>query len=235
MVWPRRAWLASWVVLGAACAASTDAVHERDAQWLSELQEENAELRDRVERLERTGGHGRGLLVPYRFGDSEIHALVTEVSSPLRRVVLDQGKRSSIEAGHVFIVYRDSRYAGRVQVTEVDEEACSAMIVDLEAPIATGDHALLECRCKHFVPLAWDLVPPPIDASILEMEPSSKLVVLDKGKEDFVEIGYVFDVYRGSTYKGRVKVTEVQERTCTCEILSEKNPIVAGDSATTTL
>jgi hypothetical protein len=76
---------------------------------------------------------------------------------------------------------------------------------------------------------------PAIDAHVLEVSRDSKLVVLDRGEQAGVEVGYVFDVYLGSRYKGRVRITTVQASTSSGLILSEKNPIAAGDNATTVL
>ena len=76
---------------------------------------------------------------------------------------------------------------------------------------------------------------PAIDAEVLDVKRDLKIVVLNKGKKDEVKVGYIFDVYLGSTYKGQVRVQDVQENTCTGLILNEMNPIELGDSATTSL
>jgi hypothetical protein len=78
-------------------------------------------------------------------------------------------------------------------------------------------------------------VPPPIDALVLEVSSEPMLVVLDKGEQDGVELGFVFDLYLGSTCKGQVRITEVQRRTSTGTILFQKHAIARGDSATTQL
>jgi|SRR5688572_11048274 len=76
---------------------------------------------------------------------------------------------------------------------------------------------------------------PQIDGLILEVDSDRKLVVLDKGQNDGVKVGYVFDVYLASTYKGQVRIQDVQESTSTGMILNEMNAIASGDSATTGL
>lgn len=76
---------------------------------------------------------------------------------------------------------------------------------------------------------------PRIDGHVLDVNRDQKLVVLDKGRRDGVELGYVFDVYLGSKYKGQVRITDVQEATCSGVILSQANPFAGGDSATTQL
>ena len=60
-------------------------------------------------------------------------------------------------------------------------------------------------------------------------------MILNKGKKDEVKAGYVFDIYRGSQYKGQVRITDVQEGMSSGLILREMNAIGRGDSATTSL
>ena len=76
---------------------------------------------------------------------------------------------------------------------------------------------------------------PSIEALVLDVKKDLKLVILNKGKKDEVKPGYVFDIYRGSQYKGQVRITDVQDGMSSGLILSEKNAIGRGDSATTTL
>jgi len=76
---------------------------------------------------------------------------------------------------------------------------------------------------------------PKVDAFVLNVDREQNLVVLNQGKNDGVEIGFVFTLYRGSTFKGLVRITEVQPGMSTGLILNEKNAIATGDSATTVL
>ena len=46
----------------------------------------------------------------------------------------------------------------------------------------------------------------PIEALVLDVKKDLKLVILNKGKKDDVKVGYVFDIYRGSQYKGQVRI-----------------------------
>jgi|SRR5262245_17833003 len=76
---------------------------------------------------------------------------------------------------------------------------------------------------------------PQIEALVLDVKKDLKLVILNKGKKDEVKVGYVFDIYRGSQYKGQVRIQDVQEGMSSALILNEMNPIGRGDSATTNL
>jgi len=76
---------------------------------------------------------------------------------------------------------------------------------------------------------------PAISASVLEVNQELHLVVLDKGARDRVKAGYTFEIYRGQTYKGQVRVQGVQEDRCSALVISERNAMAPGDSATTRL
>jgi len=79
------------------------------------------------------------------------------------------------------------------------------------------------------------VAPPKIDAFVLSVDRGLKLVVINKGKKDNVKEGFTFSVYRGSQFKGQVRIQDVQEGMSSGLILNEKNAITTGDSASTTL
>jgi len=76
---------------------------------------------------------------------------------------------------------------------------------------------------------------PKIDAVVLDVNKDLKFVVLNKGKKDDVKVGYTFDVYRGSQFKGQVRIQDVQDGISSGLIINEMNPIGRGDSASTSL
>jgi hypothetical protein len=76
---------------------------------------------------------------------------------------------------------------------------------------------------------------PAIEALVLDVKKDLKLVILNKGKKDEIRVGYVFDIYRGSQYKGQVRIQDVQESMCSGIIMNERTAIGRGDSATTSL
>jgi len=79
--------------------------------------------------------------------------------------------------------------------------------------------------------------PVPIDAVISAVESKEKLVVLSAGKDQKVQLGYEFTVYRGGEFVGKVKVIKVFPDVCGAEILFTKDgeDIQRGDKATTQL
>lgn len=116
----------------------------------------------------------------------------------------------------------------RIAELEVENRALSEQIDALESRL----QLVLERTGVHVINDAW---PPPIDALVLDVNRDLKLVVLNKGKQDGVKEGYTFTIYRGSQYKGLVRVQDVQEGMCSALITGEKAPIERGDSATTSL
>jgi chromosome segregation ATPase len=77
----------------------------------------------------------------------------------------------------------------------------------------------------------------PINAQVVKVDDSIKLVALNVGSNAGVERGYTFDIYSGSTYKGRVRVETVHPDMCSALITlaKEGTKINAGDSAATVL
>lgn len=81
---------------------------------------------------------------------------------------------------------------------------------------------------------------PEISAQVIKVDMSSApgLVALNKGKNDGVARGYVFEIYSGTTYKGQVRVEYVHPDVCSAVILvppPNGGQIMAGDRASTRL
>jgi len=79
------------------------------------------------------------------------------------------------------------------------------------------------------------VAPPKIEGYVLEVNRDLKLVVINKGAKDLVKPGYSFSIYRGSQYKGQVRINSVQDGLASGIIEGEKSPITKGDSASTSL
>ena len=75
----------------------------------------------------------------------------------------------------------------------------------------------------------------PIDAMINAVDNDEKLVVISAGKEQRVEPGYEFTVYRGDQFIGKVKVIKVYPELAGARILwtREGREIQRGDKAST--
>lgn len=78
--------------------------------------------------------------------------------------------------------------------------------------------------------------PPAIDAVVMEVDTDYGFVVLDKGRDDQVSKGIVFDVYRGNRFVGQVKVDLVEDKQSTAKIvLKGDHEFMRLDRATTRL
>lgn len=120
----------------------------------------------------------------------------------------------------------DEDARNRISELERENSELKTKIDVLDARIALIMKDIVTSGCS------W---PPPIDALVLDVESDLKFVALNKGKKDGIEPGFVFNIYRGSTFKGLVKIQDVREETSTGLIVYEKNPIVEDDSAATVL
>jgi hypothetical protein len=80
-----------------------------------------------------------------------------------------------------------------------------------------------------------NLVAPPIDALVEEVDVELKLVVLSVGKIDEVKEGYEFTIYRSDKFIGKVRVHKVYERLAGGRVLFTATgaQIQQGDQATT--
>jgi len=79
--------------------------------------------------------------------------------------------------------------------------------------------------------------PPPIDAVIQAVRNEEKLVVLSVGKEQKVQEGFQFTVYRGDKFVGKVQVIKVYEDLAGARVLytQDGEAIQVGDQAATQL
>lgn len=78
---------------------------------------------------------------------------------------------------------------------------------------------------------------PPIDGLVNAVDAGEKLVVLSVGRDDKVEAGYTFTVYRGDEYVGKVQVIKVYPNLAGARIIAMKDglEIQRGDKASTRL
>ena len=61
-------------------------------------------------------------------------------------------------------------------------------------------------------------------------------IVIDLGKKDSVQVGFTYDVFNGSTYKGKIRVETVnQSKSGASVMLAGSAPIAAGDRVATRL
>ena len=92
----------------------------------------------------------------------------------------------------------------------------------------------LKSRCKGG---DIEVIAPPIEARVVAVDAGEKLVVLSVGRDQKVEKGFRFTVYRGSSFVGKVEVFEVYPDLSGARILftKEGSMVEQGDSASTAL
>lgn len=79
---------------------------------------------------------------------------------------------------------------------------------------------------------------PVMEGTILSVEYVGKdaYVVIDLGKNEKVQLGYTYDVFNGSTYKGKIRVETVdQSKSAASVMLAGTAPIAVGDRVATRL
>lgn len=81
--------------------------------------------------------------------------------------------------------------------------------------------------------LAGGVPAPPINSQVVAVKPDVKLVLLSVGRENGVEEGFEFTVYRGSKFVAKVVVERVLPTLCGCRILYQKSEVREGDQAAT--
>lgn len=76
---------------------------------------------------------------------------------------------------------------------------------------------------------------PQIDGAVLQYRADQKLVHINRGTNDKVKRGYVFDIYSGGVYKGQARVEVVNPDTCTAVVTYSTNgtEIAQGDLVST--
>lgn len=200
---------------------------------------ESDQLKTQLDELRRANDTMQGNL-------TKIQATLGDYNNSIQQ--LSQQKDAAIERAHDAERARDAavqeKDAAVIAQRDAEEKtkAAETRIGDLEGEkvALASDVEKLQTRLDVVVkrtntPLNEVMVQKPIDAVVLDVNKDLKLVILNKGKKDEVKVGYTFDVYRGTQYKGQVQIRDVQEGISSGIITSEASPIGKGDSASTSL
>jgi myosin heavy subunit len=79
---------------------------------------------------------------------------------------------------------------------------------------------------------------PAMEGTVLTVDyaANNTYIVIDLGKKDSVQVGFTYDVFSGSTYKGKIRVETVnQSKSGASVMLAGSAPIAAGDRVATRL
>ncbi len=73
----------------------------------------------------------------------------------------------------------------------------------------------------------------PVRGRLVEVNDPHQFIVVDKGSQDGVHVGMVFNILRGSTTVGKVTVVRVRPQLSACDLLRAKTPgpLQVGDQA----
>jgi prefoldin subunit 5 len=217
---------------------------------LSEQQRTHREERDQaraeVERLKTE-------LAELKRKNDAMQASLTKIEATLGDynqtiAQLTQQKDEAVERGHEAERARDEAVQ-KAQDAELAKNAAEektrsaeTMIADLKSERSALQDQVQQLNTRLEVVFAQTgldasilFAQPKIDANVLDVNPELKLVVLNKGQKDGVKPGFTFSVYRGSEYKGEVRIQDVQESMSSGLIKQSRAAISRGDSATTRL
>lgn len=196
-------------------------------------------LKTQVDELKRAGDTMQANLTKIQatLGDykGSIDQLVQQKDAATERAHEAERARDSAvqEKDAAVLAKNDAEEATRNAQREIAD--LTAKAGGLEEQVSTLDARIAQIVAVTGVDLTKIMPAPKIDAFVLSVDRGLKLVVINKGKKDNVKEGFTFDVYRGSQYKGQVRIQDVQEGMSSGLIVTEKNAISNGDSATTTL
>jgi len=213
---------------------------EQQRQFHSEREQKTAEadgLRRELDELKSRHDGLQGSL-------KKIEATLADYNSTISQ--LGQQKDAAVEKAHEAQRERDSavseKDAAELARRDAEEAQKNAetRIADLESERGDLMEKIsdLDTRMAKLIELTGTEVTfaaPKIEGYVLEVNRDLKLVVINKGAKDQVKPGYTFSIYRGSQYKGQVRINSVQDGLASGIILAEKSPITKGDSAATTL
>lgn len=135
---------------------------------------------------------------------------------------------------------KDSAEAAQ-RTAEEERKSAETRIADLEGERNQLKDEISKLETRLQVVIAdtnynrGDVEPAPrIDGYVLEVNRDLKLVVINRGSKHEVKEGYTFSIFRGSQFKGQVRINYVQDEMASGVIVgSEKSPITKGDSAST--
>lgn len=126
---------------------------------------------------------------------------------------------------------REIEYLER-RLEDIDRERAQ-----LERTLANRRAALLLLTTANDLDVTVSPEEPALQGTVLKSVANgeTRVLAIDLGIRDGVQVGTIFEVYSGSTYKGRVEVTNVDDEICVGKVLLLKKFMSAGDKVTTKL
>jgi len=201
---------------------------DRNGQDLAQQKEENAQLRGELTGIkESLNGYNNTIASLNEQKDRLVKekedAFTVRDTATAEQLKADQARRAAEEAL--------SKAKGDIEGLEVKVTDATKKVTALDTELKTVYAATNYPRVGTPQPL--------VEGAVLGIDTSIKpgLLAINKGSNDKVTRGTVFDLYSGNTYKGRARVEIVKEDVCSALIILsvEGAPIAQGDRATTQL
>ncbi len=196
-------------------------------------------------------------LTAEQAANAQLRAAVTEIKSTLQGIQQSKddaiaAQQAAMEARHAAETKADAAVRDRdaAQLAKADAEKRLAtakakieenldLIASLQSDVSKQETLLAVALDKTGLAVS-DLVAQPyisstVTKAIYDVQPG--MVALQVGSSHGVKKGFTFEISRGATYKGRVKVTQVHDGMCSALItnLVPGQTIAQGDKAETNL
>lgn len=127
----------------------------------------------------------------------------------------------------------------RVRALESQVATLNGSVAALSGDLATANDRLDAVAAMTGIDMTKVLDVPPLDVDVIaaRMDLAPGFVSISAGSQDGVRRGMVFQIYRGATYKGEVRVESVEEGVCSAVVTTAVDgaQIAKGDKATTSL
>ncbi len=171
------------------------------------LEADNQQLRDGVTKINTS-------LAALEATFSSVQQRVTELTdqnTQLRDQMME-AKATSSEAEAARKEAESAQAEAEREIAALEEEAAG-----LRAELDTASKLVEVAKASGFDATAI-MAMPRIEATVAEVDEQYGFVILDKGRNDNVERGFTFEVYRDGQYLGRVKVDETYADYATARI-----------------
>lgn len=204
-------------------------LEQEGAQLKARLEEQAAQLATKDQQI--TGAQSNAENLQNQLNDASVRVgnLITDKEEAFNeRVAAVRAKEEAVAA---------KQAAEQARQEALDEiERLSAQVAAQEEEIQNQKLKILYAQDNGFV-FAGIEVQPKIDAQVINYDPSTALVQFNRGEKDGVKRGYTFDVVRGGSYIGRVRIDHVAQGSSggTLTLTASGRRVQVGDLATTTL
>ncbi len=202
---------------------------ERLKTDLAEAKRDNDNLRSSIAKIESTLGDYNGT----------INSLLAEKDRAVQQAHEMESERNDANdrASQAELARRDAQDALRTASEAIAElEVARTTLEDQVSQLETDLAVVVDLTGVKVNELTSQ---PLINGSVLDvrLDLQPGLVMLNVGKNQNVKRGFTFDIYRGSVYKGQVRVSNVQDDIASATIVRnvDGQTIQQGDRATTRL